>query len=131
MMVGLGLLMATAGIAGLVVRLRGRLWRARWLHKLMVLMAPAGFIAMLAGWVVTEAGRQPWTVYGLLRTDESASPIAPGLLLGSLAATVTVYLLLFSLGLWFLLRLLAHPPQSDEESAMPEVAQRTGRGADE
>jgi cytochrome d ubiquinol oxidase subunit I len=130
LMVGLGLLMTTAGIAGLVVRLRGRLWRARWLHKLMVLMAPAGFVAMLAGWVVTEAGRQPWTVYGLLRTDESASPIAPGLLLGSLATTVTVYLLLFSLGLWFLLRLLAHPPQPDEESAMPEVAQRTGRGTE-
>lgn len=128
MMVGLGLLMAFAGIAGLVVRLRRRLWHARWLLRLMVLMAPAGFVAMLAGWIVTEAGRQPWTVYGLLRTTESASPVSPSLVLGSLVCIVTVYLALFGLGLWFLLRMLSRPPQPDEEGAMPDVARRTGEG---
>lgn len=128
-MVGLGLLMTFAGVAGLVVRLRRRLFYARWLLRLMVLMALAGFVAMLAGWVVTEAGRQPWTVYGLLRTAESASPVSPSLVLGSLVCIVTVYLALFGLGLWFLLRILSRPPQRDEEGAMPDVARRTGQGA--
>ncbi|MFC6120939.1 cytochrome ubiquinol oxidase subunit I [Phytobacter sp. SCO41] len=128
-MVGLGLLMTFAGVAGLVVRLRRHLFHARWLLRLMVLMAPAGFVAMLAGWVVTEAGRQPWTVYGLLRTAESASPVSPSLVLGSLVCIVTVYLALFGLGLWFLLRILSRPPQRDEEGAMPDVARRTGQGA--
>jgi cytochrome d ubiquinol oxidase subunit I len=128
-MVGLGLLMTFAGVAGLVVRLRRRLFHARWLLRLMVLMAPAGFVAMLAGWVVTEAGRQPWTVYGLLRTAESASPVSPSLVLGSLVCIVMVYLALFGLGLWFLLRILSRPPQPDEEGAMPDVAGRTGQGA--
>lgn len=127
-MVGLGLLMVAAGVAGLVLRLRGRLWHARWLHRLMVVMAPAGFIAMLAGWVVTEAGRQPWTVYGLLRTAQSASPIAPHLLLGSFILIVTVYCVLFAVGLWCLLRLLSRPPQPDEDGPMPDVARRTGGG---
>ncbi|WP_189660107.1 cytochrome ubiquinol oxidase subunit I [Enterobacter sp. R4-368] len=127
-MVGLGIAMAAAGIAGLVVRLRGRLWRARWLQRVMVLLAPAGFIAMLAGWLVTEAGRQPWTVYGLLRTSHSVAPVSPELVLGSLLAIVVVYIALFALGLWFLLKLMSRLPARHEKSAMPEVAERTGKG---
>ncbi|QHM94607.1 cytochrome ubiquinol oxidase subunit I [Kosakonia sacchari] len=127
-MVGLGIVMAAAGMAGLVVRLRGRLWRARWLQRVMVLLAPAGFIAMLAGWLVTEAGRQPWTVYGLLRTSHSVAPVSPELVLGSLLATVVVYIALFALGLWFLLKLMSRLPARHEKSAMPEVAERTGKG---
>lgn len=129
LMVGLGLLMLATGIAGLVVRLRGRLWRARWLQRVMVLMAPAGFVAMLAGWWVTETGRQPWSVYGVLRTAESVSPVSGHLVLGSLIATVLVYLLVFALGLWFLLKLMSHLPTEDEPGAAPEVAQRSGKGA--
>jgi len=128
MMVGLGLLMVATGIAGLVVRLRGRLWQARWLQRVMVLMAPAGFVAMLAGWWVTETGRQPWTVYGVLRTVDSVSPISGQVVLGSLIATVLVYLLVFALGLWFLLKLMSRLPTEDEPGAAPEVAQRSGKG---
>lgn len=127
-MVGLGIAMAAAGIAGLVVRLRGRLWHARWLQRVMVLLAPAGFIAMLAGWLVTEAGRQPWTIYGLLRTSHSVAPVSPALVLGSLLVTVVVYIALFALGLWFLLKLMSRLPARHEKSAMPEVAERTGKG---
>jgi cytochrome d ubiquinol oxidase subunit I len=128
LMVGLGLLMMATGIAGLVVRLRGRLWQARWLHRVMVLMAPAGFVAMLAGWWVTETGRQPWSVYGVLRTVDSVSPVSGQLVLGSLIATVLVYVLVFALGLWFLLKLMSHLPTEDEPGAAPEVAQRSGKG---
>lgn len=94
----------------------------------MVVMAPAGFFAMLAGWMVTEAGRQPWTVYGLVRTAESLSPLGPQFVLGSFIVIVTLYLALFGLGLWFLLRLLARPPAQEEEGAEPDVARRTGKG---
>lgn len=128
LMVGLGLLMVATGIAGLVVRLRGRLWQARWLQCVMVLMAPAGFVAMLAGWWVTETGRQPWSVYGVLRTVDSVSPVSGQLVLGSLIATVLVYVLVFALGLWFLLKLMSHLPTEDEPGAAPEVAQRSGKG---
>ncbi|WP_256740855.1 cytochrome ubiquinol oxidase subunit I, partial [Cronobacter sakazakii] len=127
-MVGLGFLMIFVGVAGLVVRLRGRLWEARWLQRGMVAMAPAGVIAMLAGWVVTETGRQPWTVYGQLLTRESASPIAPSLVLGSFVAIVVVYLLIFALGMGFMLRLLAKPPGDDTPDANPSVAAQTGSG---
>lgn len=127
-MVGLGFLMIFVGVAGLVVRLRGRLWEARWLQRGMVAMAPAGVIAMLAGWVVTETGRQPWTIYGQLLTRESASPIAPSLVLGSFVAIVVVYLLIFALGMGFMLRLFAKPPGGDSPDANPAVAAQTGSG---
>ncbi|WP_312454995.1 cytochrome ubiquinol oxidase subunit I [Pseudescherichia sp.] len=127
-MVGLGLLMLFFGAAGLVTRLRGRLWTSRWLQRGMVWMAPAGFFAMLAGWFVTETGRQPWTVYGVLRTAHSASPVAPSLVLTSFFAILVVYLLIFAIGLWFLLRLLGRAPSHDEREPNAEVAEQTGRG---
>jgi cytochrome d ubiquinol oxidase subunit I len=109
-MVGLGFLMLFAGIAGLVQRLRGRLYDSRWLHRIMVAMAPAGFLALLAGWTVTETGRQPYTVYGLLRTADSVSPIGvPGVAI-SLLAFVVVYLIVYGAGVGFILRLMARPP---------------------
>ena len=78
-MVGLGFLMATIGLVSLWLRRGARLYRARWLQRIMVAMAPAGFIALLCGWITTEVGRQPYTVYGLLRTSDSLSPIGlPG-----------------------------------------------------
>jgi cytochrome d ubiquinol oxidase subunit I len=113
-MVGLGLLMAAAGIAGLVQRFRGRLYDTRWLLRTMVVMAPAGFIALLAGWTVTEVGRQPFTVYGLLRTEDSVSPIdLPGVAT-SITAFAVVYFIVFGAGLVFLLRLMRRAPSVGE-----------------
>ncbi|HUZ65979.1 MAG TPA: cytochrome ubiquinol oxidase subunit I, partial [Acetobacteraceae bacterium] len=123
-MVGLGFLMLAAGLAGLVLRLRGRLYDTRWLHRSMVLLAPAGFIALLCGWTVTEVGRQPYTVYGLLRTADSASPIgAPGVAI-SLLGFVVVYLIVYGAGITFLLRLMARPPLPGE-SGPPKTPIRT------
>ena len=77
-------------------------------------MAPAGFIALLAGWTVTEVGRQPFTVYGLLRTADSVSPIdLPGVAT-SLAAFAVVYFIVFGAGLVFLLRLMRRRPTVGE-----------------
>jgi cytochrome d ubiquinol oxidase subunit I len=113
-MVGLGFLMFAVGVAGLVLRLRDRLYDTRWLLRLMVLMGPAGFVALLSGWTVTETGRQPYTVYGLLRTVDSASPIdAPGVAV-SLLGFVVVYLIVYGAGITFILRLMARPPVPGE-----------------
>jgi cytochrome d ubiquinol oxidase subunit I len=76
-------------------------------------MGPSGFVALLAGWFVTETGRQPYTVYGLLRTADSVSPIGtPGVAL-SLLAFVVVYLIVFGTGIWYLLRLLGANPEAE------------------
>jgi cytochrome d ubiquinol oxidase subunit I len=124
-MVGLGLLMAAVGLAGLVLRRGGRLYRAEWLQRVVVAMAPAGFVALLAGWVVTEVGRQPFTVYGLMRTSDSASPVGlPGVAV-SLAAFAVVYLLVYGAGFAFLLRLVMRPPVQGEGGPPPGQPTRT------
>ncbi len=113
-MVGLGLLMAGIGIWGLVQRLRGRLYATPTLLRAMVAMAPAGFLAILAGWTVTEVGRQPFTVYGALRTVDSVSPIALPGVAASMLAFAVVYFIVFGAGLWFVLRLMSRPPTVGE-----------------
>jgi cytochrome d ubiquinol oxidase subunit I len=77
-------------------------------------MGPAGFVAVLAGWITTETGRQPFTVYGLLRTTEAASPLAAPALASSLIAFAIVYFAVFSAGAVYILRLMALPPHHGE-----------------
>ncbi|MCE9522997.1 MAG: cytochrome ubiquinol oxidase subunit I [Alphaproteobacteria bacterium] len=113
-MVGLGLLMILLGAVALLARLRGKLYDWRWLHRFALAMGPAGFAAVLAGWITTEVGRQPFTVYGLLRTADSASPLAAPALVCSLVAFVIVYFAVFGAGLFYLLRLMSHAPRADE-----------------
>ncbi|MBE0693467.1 MAG: cytochrome ubiquinol oxidase subunit I [Aquamicrobium sp.] len=113
-MVGLGLLMIALGGLALVARLRGRLHDWRGLHRFALAMGPAGFIAVIAGWVTTEVGRQPYTVYGLLRTADSVSPLDAPAVASSLVAFVVVYFAVFSLGAWYILRLMAHAPMTAE-----------------
>jgi cytochrome d ubiquinol oxidase subunit I len=118
-MVGLGLLMFAVGAVGLWLRRDGRIFETRWFQRIVVAMGPAGFVAMLAGWTVTEAGRQPFTVFGLLRTAESVSPIgAPGVGI-SLAAFVLVYAVVFISAITFLLRMMAIPPHTGESGPPP------------
>lgn len=125
-MVGLGIAMAALGIASLVMRKRKRLYQTRWLQRATVCLAPAGFIAMLSGWVVTEVGRQPFTVYNLLRTVDSNSPVSLEFVTSSTLAILAIYLLVFGLGLFYLLRALARPPKQDEGEPEPGLASQTG-----
>ncbi len=109
-MVGIGLLMLAIGWWSLLQRFRGRLYDTRLLLRAAVAMAPAGFIAVLAGWTTTEVGRQPFTVFGLLRTADSASPIAlPGVAI-SLAAFIVVYFTVFGAGFLYMLHQVQRPP---------------------
>ena len=119
MMVGLGVAMVGLGLASLWLRWRHQLYGARPLLWASVVMAPSGLIALLAGWVVTEVGRQPFTVYGVLRTADSVSPIGtPGVAV-SLAAFVLVYLSVFGAGTLMMLRMMARPPALDEAGPEP------------
>ncbi len=113
-MVGLGVLMAALGMTSLVARWRGGLYAWPWLHRFALAMGPAGFVALLCGWITTEVGRQPYTVYGLLRTDNSASPLAAPAVAASLLAFVVVYFAVFTAGVFYILRLMAHPPAPGE-----------------
>src|SRR6202023_899845 len=114
-MVGMGFLMLGLGLFSLLMRWRGTLYEQRLLHMFAVAMGPAGFIAVLAGWITTETGRQPFTVYGLLRTAESASPLAAPAVGSSLLAFVIVYFVVYAAGLTYLLRLMALPPHHGEQ----------------
>jgi len=118
-MVGLGFAMIGLGLWSLWHRWRGTLFAARWLQRAAILMGPAGFAALLAGWFVTEAGRQPYTVYGLLRTADSVSPLAAPAVASSVAAFVIVYLAVFGAGIFYLLRMVGTPPHMQE--AEPET----------
>jgi cytochrome d ubiquinol oxidase subunit I len=90
-------------------------------------MAPAGFLAMLCGWVVTEVGRQPFTVYGLLRTADSLSSVSRQQVIGATWTILVFYLLIFGIGLWVLLRILREPPRNDEAGPQPTLADETGQ----
>ena len=113
-MVGIGFLMAGLGLWSLWARWRGTLWDAPWLHRASVVMAPSGLVAVLAGWITTEVGRQPYTVYGLLRTSDSVSPLDAPAVATSLVAFVVVYFAVFGAGTVYLLRLMSRPPVFDE-----------------
>jgi cytochrome d ubiquinol oxidase subunit I len=88
-------------------------------------MGPSGLVAVTAGWITTEAGRQPFTVYGLMRTSESVSPIAAPALATSLALFVVVYFVVFGAGIWYLFRLFGHAPEPHEEGPRGHEALRT------
>ncbi len=119
-MVGLGLLMVGLGMWSLWARLRRRLYESPWLHRSALAMAPAGFVAVIAGWITAEVGRQPWVIYGLLRTEDAVSPIAAPAVTGSLIAFVIVYFTVFAAGTHYILKLMAQPPHPGEpEPAAP------------
>ena len=124
-MVGLGFLMAGVGAVSLWLRWKRRLYDSRRLQHIVTWMAPAGFIALLCGWIVTEAGRQPFTVYGLLRTSQSVSPIGLPGVAASFAAFGVVYLTVFGAGLIFLLRILRNTPTVGEQGPEQGVPTRT------
>ncbi len=113
-MVGLGFLMLGVGLWSLWARFRGRLYEDRWLHRAALVMGPSGLVAVLAGWITTEVGRQPYTVYGLMRTSESASPLDAPAVGTSLLAFIIVYFFVFGAGIFYILRLMSAGPHLGE-----------------
>lgn len=111
LMVGIGLLMIALATVGFLLRLKGRLYTTSWFLRLCTACLPIGFLAVLAGWFVTETGRQPWVVYGLVRTAQAASPaIGWHSVLFSLALFIVVYGVIFGAGLYYILRMVRRGP---------------------
>ena len=116
-MVGLGFAMLGIGLWSLYARWRKNLYDWPLLHKAAVVMGPSGFIAVLAGWITTEVGRQPYVIYGLLRTADAASPLDAPAVAVSLLAFIVVYFAVFGIGIWYILRLMSHAPHVGELGA--------------
>jgi cytochrome bd ubiquinol oxidase subunit I len=114
-MVGLAIIMVGVMIVGIYFRLRGTLFENAWYLRICQVSLPIGFIAVLAGWTTTEVGRQPWTVYGVLRTADSVTPSLAGHDVAlSMALYVIAYLLIYSTGFWYMFRLIQKGPTSHE-----------------
>ena len=108
-------------IAGQIMRGGGRVFRSAGFLRLCMWVAPIGFVAVIAGWITTEVGRQPWTVYGLLRTADSVSPSLSGSDVAiSLALYVIVYLIMFPTGFAFMAGLVRRGPGDQTEPGSVE-----------
>jgi cytochrome d ubiquinol oxidase subunit I len=136
-MVGIGMLMIVTGLMALVLFLRKRLFDTPWFQYWCMALTPAGFIAVLAGWFVTEIGRQPYIVYNVMRTAEAASPVGSQTIALSLAAFILTYGIVFGAGIYYIARLIAKGPVPSEETygnhgvdkpplAVPRTSRETG-----
>ena len=132
-MVGIGMLMILTGAVALVLHLRKRLFDTPWFQYWCMALTPSGFIAVLAGWFVTEIGRQPYIIYGVMRTAEAVSPVGGKPIALSLAAFVVTYGIVFGAGVYYIGRLIAKGPGDQEDvygdhgvQKPPLVAPRTG-----
>lgn len=121
LMVGLGLLMLGLGLLSLLLRVKNKLYQSKFFLKFALLMGPSGVIAILAGWYTTEIGRQPWVVYGLMRTKDAVSNHSALTLSISLIIFIVVYVSVFGTGISYLLRLIAQGPKIDGEDEEPDV----------
>src|SRR5882757_614200 len=116
-MVGVGLLMLALVMVGLWLRLRRKLFDSNWFLRILMWSTPLGFIAVLAGWTTTEVGRQPWTVYGVMRTAHSVTPSLTGSdVLISLLGYMAVYCIMFPAGL-LMVRRIVRAGVSDHDDA--------------
>jgi cytochrome d ubiquinol oxidase subunit I len=127
-MVGIGLLMIAFAFWGAFLWWRGRLEASRAFLRIGAWTWPAGFVAVLAGWTVAEVGRQPWLVTGVLRTADSASPVASGAVLTTLILFVIVYGIIFSAGLIYMNRLIRRGPTPETEAIAGVPSRPLGAG---
>jgi len=111
-MVGIGMAMIFTGAIAALLYSRKRLFDTRIFQLWCMAMTPTGFIAVLAGWFVTEVGRQPWTAYGVIRTSQSISPVAAEQVFITLLAFVMVYTFVFGAGSYYILKLIGKGPTS-------------------
>lgn len=113
-MVGLGMLMILLGVGSLWLRYKNQLYQHKPFLRFAVAMGPAGVMAILAGWLTTEIGRQPWVVYGILRTADAVTPHTSSEVAVTLALFVVIYLAVFGMGTLYVLRLINIGPKTDE-----------------
>ena len=110
-MLAVGFFMIAAAMIGAWLLWRGMLFETRWYLRIVAHAWWTGFVAVIAGWVVTESGRQPWVVQGILRTADATSPVATLAVLSTLVMFVVVYTIVFAMGIYYINRLIVRGPQ--------------------
>ncbi len=119
-MIAIGMLMVLVGVVSLYLRWRRKLYDAPLFHRAAIIMGPSGFVAVLAGWITTEVGRQPYTVYGELLTVDSIAPVGAPAVAASLIAFIIVYFTVFGIGTWYLLKMMKQGPKdADPQEGKP------------
>lgn len=110
-MLAVGFYMIAAALFGILLWWRDRLFDTNWYLRILSMTWWSGFVAVIAGWVVTESGRQPWLVHGILRTADAISPVPAASLLGTLTLFVVCYGIVFSMGIYYINRLINKGPE--------------------
>ena len=131
-MLAVGFYMIAAALFGVFLWWRDRLFDTRWYLRIVSMTWWVGFVGVIAGWVVTESGRQPWVVYGLLRTADTTSPVPAASLLGTLALFVVCYGIVFSMGIYYINRLINKGPEGralEEPDGVPNRPLTGAHGA--
>jgi cytochrome bd-type quinol oxidase subunit 1 len=119
-MVGIGLLMLLVVATANWLRWKGRLYDTAWFLRICEACLPLGFAAVIAGWITTEVGRQPWVIYGLMRTTNAVTPSLTGVdVLASLMVYVVVYLVVYPVTLYYMVALVRAGPISEEGPDRP------------
>jgi cytochrome d ubiquinol oxidase subunit I len=118
-MIVTAILMFGLAVASLRLRYQGRLYTTRWFLRALVIMSPSGIVATLGGWYLAETGRQPWVIWGILRTADAVSPVPANILLSTLIAFVCIYALFLASFLVFTARFIRRGPKHAPEYAEP------------
>jgi cytochrome d ubiquinol oxidase subunit I len=126
-MVAIGFAMMALGFWSVWLRWKGGLYTNRWFLRAAMIMTPSGFGAVLFGWFTAEIGRQPYVVYGLLRTADALSPVSRGAVMGSLIAFLIAYAIIFAFGSYYLAKLLRRGPEPWEPMHEEDIARMPKR----
>jgi cytochrome d ubiquinol oxidase subunit I len=127
-MVGIGIVMLLIAVTAVVLAIRKRLYKSRWFLRLLMLASPLGFVAIVAGWYTAEIGRQPFVIYGVLRTADAVSPVTVGNVTLSLAMFFVIYSAVFGAGFWYLLRMIRTGPVEVAPPEAPVLGKRPMAG---
>jgi cytochrome d ubiquinol oxidase subunit I len=130
-MLAVGFFMIASALFGIWLLWRGRLFDTKWFLRIVSQTWWAGFVAVIAGWVVTESGRQPWLVHGILRTADAISPVAGSSVAATLALFVIVYGIVFAVGIYYINRLIAWGLPAGAKDAMPTKSPIAAAGGGE
>jgi cytochrome d ubiquinol oxidase subunit I len=128
-MLAIGFFMIGAALFGAFLWWRRTLFDTRWFLHILSHSWWTGFIAVIAGWIVTETGRQPWLVYGILRTADATSPVPGASILSTLILFVLCYGVVFSAGIYYINRLIANGPRGRAQETPEPTPTRPISGA--